>query len=773
MKTRTALAAVPSPSLRLRCWLSRRPRARRGGEGRGHCGRRLVVGRPVLERAGGGDVRAEVVQRVVRRLPRLGYRAFTGCVDVAGPDPCGCADVRVPRVGELRARRDVPEGRVPALDRRQQRWTGASGFVTMRTGQTRPTGPDPALGPCTGAALRRRRSCNPERKWRRIAAMTVAGEHFGTGSELAGYRIVALVGRGGMGEVYRAHDERLDRDVALKVLAPRFGEDEEFRGRLPRVPPGGEPRSPERRAGLRGRRGRRPPLPGDALRRRHGPARRAASTGRARPGARRRDRRAGRGRARCRPRARPRAPGRKAVERADRRPGGREHCYLADFGLTQSLSDRGQPADGHLLGTLDYVAPEQIRGDEVDGRADVYALACVVQECLTGEAPLPRSVGGGDHLRAPAGRPARGERALAPTSGGGRRRAAARPREGSRRAAADGERARGGGARGPRPGPAPSSGAAGRRLRRPTLAALAAIAVAVVVATRGGTPGGRPRPSIARPRARCADRGRAGTPGQPRRLAGRAGSPTSRRRALAARAASGELQRITSAGEPRDLGARERRLRRRRRAEALRRHRLRLRRSHRRTRDAVDLLAVRDRRGDGVVWAAGCPCVDRLSTDGRPFRILHERFLPFAMPTSAENRAVPRALVGAGSPGCRATHSTSACAARRPHGRTAGDGARRLPAAHGWLSVKARSGSQTRSTTPSCASIRPRTACSDGSGGPRRERRGGRRRVGLLGHERPRRDRVPHRSPDAAGRGHDRGRGHAARGRDGAAARSG
>ncbi len=42
--------------------------------------------------------------------------------------------------------------------------------------------------------------------------------------------------------------------------------------------------------------------------------------------------------------------------------GGREHAYLADFGLTQSVSDHGA-TDGHLMGTVDYVAPEQIRGD--------------------------------------------------------------------------------------------------------------------------------------------------------------------------------------------------------------------------------------------------------------------------------------------------------------------------------------------------------------------------------------------------------------------------
>src|SRR5262245_26056319 len=68
------------------------------------------------------------------------------------------------------------------------------------------------------------------------------------------------------------------------------------------------------------------------------------------------------------------------------RDGEREHCYLADFGLTQSASDRG-PADGQLMGTVDYLSPEQIRGDEVDGRADQYGLACLMFKCLTGTVP--------------------------------------------------------------------------------------------------------------------------------------------------------------------------------------------------------------------------------------------------------------------------------------------------------------------------------------------------------------------------------------------------
>ena len=67
--------------------------------------------------------------------------------------------------------------------------------------------------------------------------------------------------------------------------------------------------------------------------------------------------------------------------------GGREHAYLADFGLTQSAGDGG-PADGQLMGTVDYVAPEQIRGDQVDGRADLYGLGCLLFESLTGTLPF-------------------------------------------------------------------------------------------------------------------------------------------------------------------------------------------------------------------------------------------------------------------------------------------------------------------------------------------------------------------------------------------------
>ena len=67
------------------------------------------------------------------------------------------------------------------------------------------------------------------------------------------------------------------------------------------------------------------------------------------------------------------------------------HAYLADFGLTRRLTDQAPRfRPGLSLGTAAYVAPEQIRGDEVDDRADQYSLACMLYECLTGKPPFRR-----------------------------------------------------------------------------------------------------------------------------------------------------------------------------------------------------------------------------------------------------------------------------------------------------------------------------------------------------------------------------------------------
>jgi hypothetical protein len=69
----------------------------------------------------------------------------------------------------------------------------------------------------------------------------------------------------------------------------------------------------------------------------------------------------------------------------------RDRAYLSDFGLIRATRiDTEITKTGQFMGTVDYVAPEQIRGDELDGRADIYSLGCVLFECLTGSPPFRR-----------------------------------------------------------------------------------------------------------------------------------------------------------------------------------------------------------------------------------------------------------------------------------------------------------------------------------------------------------------------------------------------
>jgi protein kinase-like protein len=71
--------------------------------------------------------------------------------------------------------------------------------------------------------------------------------------------------------------------------------------------------------------------------------------------------------------------------------GGEQHAYLTDFGLTKNVgSESGMTKTGVVVGTIDYMAPEQVAGGPIDGRVDIYSLGCVLWEALTGLVPYQR-----------------------------------------------------------------------------------------------------------------------------------------------------------------------------------------------------------------------------------------------------------------------------------------------------------------------------------------------------------------------------------------------
>ena len=218
---------------------------------------------------------------------------------------------------------------------------------------------------------------------------------FSTGSRIAGYRLEEPIGEGGMAVVFRARDERLQRQVALKVLSPALVADEEFRRRFIResrsaaavddphiIPvfeagdangvlfiamryvPGGDVGRLVRRLG---------PLPGA----------RVAAIASAVASALDAAHAAGLVHRDVKP----------ANMLVDARPGRPDHIYLSDFGLAKgSWSSTSMTSTGHFMGTLDYSAPEQIRGQKVDARTDEYALACVAFALLSGRAPFHRDL---------------------------------------------------------------------------------------------------------------------------------------------------------------------------------------------------------------------------------------------------------------------------------------------------------------------------------------------------------------------------------------------
>jgi ABC-type branched-subunit amino acid transport system substrate-binding protein/DNA-binding beta-propeller fold protein YncE len=208
--------------------------------------------------------------------------------------------------------------------------------------------------------------------------------------ELLGYRLEAVIGLGGMGVVYRAVDLRLNRAVALKLMAPALARDDRFRARFtqeselamslehPNVIPIHDAGEVDGRLFLAMRL-----VEGGTLRsllREQGalePARAVAIT---RQVANALD-----------------AAHAKGLVHRDVKPSNvlldqNEHVYLADFGLSRRLDEQSaRSGDNRSLGTPAYLAPEQIEGGRVDGRADVYSLGCLLFECLSGEPPFARS----------------------------------------------------------------------------------------------------------------------------------------------------------------------------------------------------------------------------------------------------------------------------------------------------------------------------------------------------------------------------------------------
>ncbi|HEY1357463.1 MAG TPA: protein kinase [Thermoleophilaceae bacterium] len=207
------------------------------------------------------------------------------------------------------------------------------------------------------------------------------------GTTLSGYRIDGILGQGGMGAVYEATQLSLDRVVALKVLAPHLTDDQSFITRFqregkiqagidhPHIVTVFDSGKTDRGFFIAMRLVRGPNLK-DLI------VARELDAGRA---------------------LRILTPIGDALDAAhhaglihrDIKPqnilvGGRDQAYLADFGLTKASGDSGLTKTGQFVGTLDYISPEQIRGEPATKESDVYALAGVLYECLSGVVPYPK-----------------------------------------------------------------------------------------------------------------------------------------------------------------------------------------------------------------------------------------------------------------------------------------------------------------------------------------------------------------------------------------------
>ena len=213
------------------------------------------------------------------------------------------------------------------------------------------------------------------------------------GGEVAGYRIEAVLGRGGTAVVYRAVDTRLGRNVALKLLVADLGADERFRERFlqesrlaasldhPNVIPVYEAGGADGLLYIAMRYVEGIDL--ETLLEREGPLEPARALDIIGSVAGALDAAHDRGLVH-----RDVKPGNVLIA-LDPTSDPPEHVYLSDFGLTkQAGADLRLTQSGQFVGTARYVSPEQIAGGPLDGRADEYSLGCVLFECLTGAPPF-------------------------------------------------------------------------------------------------------------------------------------------------------------------------------------------------------------------------------------------------------------------------------------------------------------------------------------------------------------------------------------------------
>jgi serine/threonine-protein kinase len=207
------------------------------------------------------------------------------------------------------------------------------------------------------------------------------------GTELGGYRILEQLGRGGTSVVYRAEHVRLGRTAALKLLSPGLGE-ADFSDRFlresrlaasldhPNIVPVYDAGEEDgllyiAMACVEGTDLKTLINEEGAL-----PLRRAVHIlGQI---------------ASALDAAHARGLVHRDVKPANILVGPEDRAYLSDFGAVKELASAGMTRTGAFVGTIEYCAPEQIEGGDVDARTDVYALACVLYETLTGTPPFHR-----------------------------------------------------------------------------------------------------------------------------------------------------------------------------------------------------------------------------------------------------------------------------------------------------------------------------------------------------------------------------------------------